>query len=292
MTSIRPATDADMGPVADLWHQGWHDGHAGHVPEGLTAARTLTAFHERTPSRVADTSVAVDVAGELLGFVMVVGDEVEQVFVAPGARGTGTAADLLAEAEHQVFASGHEEAWLAVVAGNSRARRFYEKHGWLDTGDLPYEVVAGGATYVSPCRRYAKRCATGDVTDLDHATALCLGGWDPRYAVVLATAARDGVAAAVVDTNGDGADIDLDQYEQAPDGRWAEVASGNCGESGAFATGFMAIAWGQVEPGATVKVEFLGAAYLVDATDQGWWMFVIPSRSGDVPTVAAQGLDD
>ena len=50
-----------------------------------------------------------------------------------------------------------EEAWLAVVAGNARARRFYEKRGWRDTGDLPYEVVAGGQTYVSPCRRYAKR---------------------------------------------------------------------------------------------------------------------------------------
>ena len=50
MTSIRPADDADMAAVADLWHEGWHDGHAGHVPDGLTAARTLTAFHERTPS--------------------------------------------------------------------------------------------------------------------------------------------------------------------------------------------------------------------------------------------------
>jgi putative acetyltransferase len=157
MTSIRPATNADMGPVADLWHEGWHDGHAGHVPDGLTAARTLTAFHERTPPRVAETTVAVGEAGELLGFVMVVDDEVEQVFVAQEARGTGTAADLLAEAERQVFASGHEEAWLAVVAGNARARRFYEKHGWHDTGDLPYEVVAGGQTFVSPCRRYAKR---------------------------------------------------------------------------------------------------------------------------------------
>ena len=49
MTSIRPATSADMAAVADLWHEGWHDGHAGHVPDGLTALRTLEAFHERTP---------------------------------------------------------------------------------------------------------------------------------------------------------------------------------------------------------------------------------------------------
>ena len=58
MTTIRPAGAADMAAVADLWHEGWHAGHAGHVPEGLTVLRTLEAFHERTPLRVADTTVA------------------------------------------------------------------------------------------------------------------------------------------------------------------------------------------------------------------------------------------
>ena len=111
---------------------------------GLTALRTLEAFHERTPGRVADTTVAVDGTGGLLGFVMVVGDEVEQVFVGRTARGTGLAAALLVEAERQVAAAGHGEAWLAVVAGNERARRFYEKCGWHDGGDLAYEVSAGG----------------------------------------------------------------------------------------------------------------------------------------------------
>src|SRR5688500_16166524 len=117
MTSIRPADDADMAAVADLWHEGWHDGHAGHVPDGLTAARTLAAFHERTPARVADTALAVDDGGSLLGFVMVVGDEVEQVFVTRSARGTRVAEDLLAEAERRVAAAGHDTAWLAVVVG-------------------------------------------------------------------------------------------------------------------------------------------------------------------------------
>ena len=161
MTSIRPATAADMAAVADLWHEGWHAGHAGHVPERLTVLRTRAAFHERTPPRVADTTLAVSETGGLLGFVMVVGDEVEQVFVGPAARATGVAAVLLAEAERQVAAAGHPEAWLAVVAGNARARRFYEKCGWRDEGDLRYEVTAGGETFVSPCRRYVKRVQPG-----------------------------------------------------------------------------------------------------------------------------------
>jgi putative acetyltransferase len=161
MTVIRPAGDADMAEVADLWHAGWHDAHPGHVPDGLTALRTLEAFHERAASRVADTTVAVSEGGTIVGFVMVVGDEVEQVYVAPAGRGSGVAATLLAEAERQVADVGHEEAWLAVVTGNARARRFYEKCGWVDSGDLPYEVSAGGRTWVSPCRRYTKKVLRG-----------------------------------------------------------------------------------------------------------------------------------
>ena len=87
---------------------------------------------------------------------MVVGDEVEQVYVDAAHRGSGLAAALLDEAERQVAAGGHAVAWLAVVDGNARARRFYAARGWVDAGDLPYEVTAGGTTYVSPCRRYVK----------------------------------------------------------------------------------------------------------------------------------------
>jgi putative acetyltransferase len=152
---LRPGTAADAATVADIWHRGWHLAHARHAPEGLTAARTRHAFDERAATRVADTTVA-ELAGCVVGFVMVVGDEVEQVYVDPDHHGAGIAGPLLDEAERQVADAGHGQAWLAVVTGNVRARRFYEKRGWADDGDLPYEVTAGGTTYVSPCRRYVK----------------------------------------------------------------------------------------------------------------------------------------
>ncbi len=156
--TLRPATADDAEAVADLWHRGWHDGHAGHVPEGLTAARTRASFGERVPALLAVTTVAeVEDGGEVVGFVVVVDAEVEQLFVAPPHRGSGVAALLLDEAERQVASTGHDEAWLAVVAGNARARRFYQRRGWSDGGALPYEVSAGGTTYVSPCRRYLKQ---------------------------------------------------------------------------------------------------------------------------------------
>ena len=164
MTTLRPAVPEDMAPVADIWHRAWHVAHPGHVPDGLTAARTLAAFHERTPSRVADTTVA-EVDGRVVGFAMVAGDELEQLFVDPDHHGTGVAAALLDAGEQQIAAAGHPVAWLAVVVGNARARRFYEKHGWYDAGDLPYEVTAIGEHFVSPCRRYEKRLSTGGTSD-------------------------------------------------------------------------------------------------------------------------------
>jgi GNAT superfamily N-acetyltransferase len=153
--TLRPATPDDMARVADIWHAAWHISHPGHVPNGLTAARTLEAFHERTPARVDDTTVAV-LDDEVVGFIMIDRDEVEQLFVDPARHGGGVASLLLDEAERQVAAAGYDVAWLAVAIGNARARAFYEKRGWSDDDDLPYEVTADGRTYVSPCRRYVK----------------------------------------------------------------------------------------------------------------------------------------
>ena len=153
---LRPGTPDDAETVADIWHAGWHVAHPGHVPDGLTARRTIEAFRDRSPGRVADTTVA-EQDGEVVGFIMVVGDEVEQVYVAPASFGSGVATELLAEAERQVAAGGHEVAWLAVARGNARARRFYERQGWTDERDLDYEVEALGERFISPCRRYTKR---------------------------------------------------------------------------------------------------------------------------------------
>jgi GNAT superfamily N-acetyltransferase len=153
---IRPAAPDDAAAVAEIWHAAWRDGHLGLVPDALVAVRTGESFRVRAGDRVADTTVAV-VDGAVAGFVMVDGAEVEQVFVAARYRGTGIATALLAEAERQVADAGHAEAWLAVVAGNDRAIRFYEREGWRDAGPLEYDArVEDGSTVPVPCRRYVK----------------------------------------------------------------------------------------------------------------------------------------
>jgi ribosomal protein S18 acetylase RimI-like enzyme len=152
---IRPAIAEDAPAVADIWREGWRDGHLGHVPDELVAVRTPETFQTRAAERVDDTSVAV-VDGKVAGFVMVVGDEVEQVYVASASRGSGLAAVLLAEAERLVAAGGHQRAWLAVAPGNARARRFYERSGWIDEGPFEYRAKVAGGTIAVPCQRYVK----------------------------------------------------------------------------------------------------------------------------------------
>jgi GNAT superfamily N-acetyltransferase len=154
--TIRPAGAGDTDAVAAIWYAGWGDGHLGHVPEELVAVRTKDSFWTRAAERVAETTVAV-VGDEVAGFVMVVGDEVEQVYVSRDHRGSGVAGVLLGEAERQVKGNGFGEAWLAVATGNARARRFYERSGWSDGGAFDYPAGVESGTVPVPCHRYVKQ---------------------------------------------------------------------------------------------------------------------------------------
>lgn len=153
--ALRPATLADHDAIAVIWHEGWRDGHLGHVPAELMAHRGLAQFCRRVESRLPATIVA-ELDGVVVGFVIVDRDEVEQVYVAASARGTPVASMLLAAGERVVGAE-YADAWLAVVAGNARARRFYEREGWLDDGPIDYVAETLDGTFVVPSRRYLER---------------------------------------------------------------------------------------------------------------------------------------
>jgi hypothetical protein len=81
--ALRPASIDNAPAVAAIWHAGWRDGHLGHVSDELTAARDADSFRIRAAERVDDTTVATvaTVDGEVAGFVMIVGDELEPVYV-------------------------------------------------------------------------------------------------------------------------------------------------------------------------------------------------------------------
>lgn len=111
----------------------------------------MTGVFERLPR----TWVAE--AGDVLhGFVVIAGDEIEQVYVRAAARRTGVGRMLIGYAEQVVADAGHVRAWLAVASGNSLARTSFEALGWTDVGrhDDPAQAPDAGASV--PMRRYAK----------------------------------------------------------------------------------------------------------------------------------------
>jgi ribosomal protein S18 acetylase RimI-like enzyme len=158
MTSLklRAATEADIPRIAQIWGPAWRDGHLGGVPDELVRIRTPENFVQRSTAIQPHTTLAV-LDDAVVGFVAVRDDEVDQLFVDAVARGLGIADALLHAGEEQIAAAGHAAAWLAVVATNARARRFYERNGWSDGGEFSYTTDAPGGTIEVPCRRYVKQ---------------------------------------------------------------------------------------------------------------------------------------
>ncbi len=123
---IRRAQPADLPALADLWHQGWHEAHAAHVPAALAALRSRDSLLTRLQSQ----AVLLTAGSPPLGLCIPRGNEIYQMYVAPAARGTGTAAGLIAAGEDHIRAAGFATARLDVIPQNHRAIAFYEKCGW------------------------------------------------------------------------------------------------------------------------------------------------------------------
>ena len=153
--TIRAAQTNDVEAIASVWIHGWVDAHLGNVPPELVASRSPSSFRQRTAERVGSTMVAV-AAGDVAGFVTLVGNEVEQLYVAAPHRGRGVADALLIAAERRIRAAGHRSAWRAVGPGNLRARWFDERMGWRDEGPIEYLAQGDDGPIAVPTHRYTK----------------------------------------------------------------------------------------------------------------------------------------
>lgn len=157
---LRPALPSDVPRIAEIWLPAWRDGHLGGVPDALVAIRTPENFVERSTAIQPHTTLAV-LDGTVVGFVAIADDEIDQLFVDTAARGQGIADVLLKAGEDAIAARGHPDAWLAVVATNARARRFYERNGWSDGGEFLYRTDGVDAVFEVLCHRYEKTLTTG-----------------------------------------------------------------------------------------------------------------------------------
>src|SRR5262249_53594210 len=122
----RSTDAAEIDHLARLWYDGWHQTHAPIVPPELTRLRTPKSVRETLPAALPNVHVAGP-PGVPIGFYVLKGDELSQLFVSAEAHGSGVAAALIADAEARLAEHGVETAWLACAIGNDRAARFYEK---------------------------------------------------------------------------------------------------------------------------------------------------------------------
>jgi GNAT superfamily N-acetyltransferase len=153
---VRSAEAAELDALARIWHDAWHDAHAPIVPAELTRIRTLENFRARLEDALASARV-VGPPGDPVGFCIVKGDELYQLFVAAHARGTGAAVALIDNAEARLAETGVETAWLACAIGNDRAARFYEKRGWHRAGTMLNELDVPTGRFELAVWRYEKK---------------------------------------------------------------------------------------------------------------------------------------
>jgi ribosomal protein S18 acetylase RimI-like enzyme len=152
---VRAAEESDLDPLARIWHAGWQEAHARILPAELARYRTLEGFRYTLQANLSRVRVAGP-PGQPLGFCIVKGDELHQLYVGAEARGSGVATTLLADAEAHLGALGVELGWLACAIGNKRAARFYEKHGWRRVGNMTIRLPTPDGLFPLEVWRYEK----------------------------------------------------------------------------------------------------------------------------------------
>ena len=152
---VRDAHESELDELATVWYEAWRDGHEALVPAELTRRRTRERFRDRLQAALAEVRVAGPL-GAPVGFSMLKGGELYQLFVSARARGSGVAAALIADAEARLLARGVETAWLTCAIGNDRAARFYEKCGWHRSGTVIDELATPEGTMRLEVWRYEK----------------------------------------------------------------------------------------------------------------------------------------
>ena len=118
---IRPYEDRDLNDALEAWYLASLEAHSFLDEEFFNNERILLAEQWLPAS---DTSV-LEVEGEVVGFMSLVGDEVGGIFVAPSHQNRGVGRALIDHA-----AASHSHLEVEVFEANAIGRRFYEAYGF------------------------------------------------------------------------------------------------------------------------------------------------------------------
>jgi ribosomal protein S18 acetylase RimI-like enzyme len=151
--NVRPARLEDARRLAEIHVETWRATYVGVMPQealdGLSVEEREELWREWIPHPETEVFVAAP-DGEVVGFVSVgpswstpgVG-ELYSIYVVPSAHGSG-AGPALMDVAVAALARRWDEAILWVATENPRARRFYERHGWVADGER-VDSIAGAS---------------------------------------------------------------------------------------------------------------------------------------------------
>lgn len=164
---VRAAVLADAAGLARVHVAAWRAAYVGIMPDAFLAELDESRFERgwvrALEEAAATTLVGLTPDGRVDGFASV-GDPQDDDAPASGqlwalnlhpiAFGTGLGKALHDAALDALREQGHPEAYLWVAERNPRARRFYEREGWVGDG-VTREEEFGGAPLTEA--RYRRR---------------------------------------------------------------------------------------------------------------------------------------
>jgi len=147
---IRWAVPGDAAELAVVHVTTWQAAYSGILDEEFLLGLD-TAAREAWWRRFIEEGARVHVVGEehVLGFCHAAASsdegwgEVFSIYVLPERWGSGLGHLLLTAGEATIRSQGFDRALLWVLERNERARRFYERYGWVQGRPIRVEEIGG-----------------------------------------------------------------------------------------------------------------------------------------------------
>ncbi|MGW7198589.1 N-acetyltransferase family protein [Streptomyces chryseus] len=165
----------DCEGVARVRVRGWRTTYAGMMPQAYLDAMSVQEDAVRRRAHLAGgdgttSDLVAERVGEIVGWGCCgpyrdeagerTGDaELYALYVLPEHHRTGAGRALTAGLLARAAAGGHRRMLLWVLTENARARRFYERAGFVPDGaEAPFDVLGVAV----PETRYARRLSAAD----------------------------------------------------------------------------------------------------------------------------------
>src|SRR4051794_40050923 len=142
---IRRAAPDDANAIAEIHVASWRGAYQGLLPQAMLDNQSVERRAEHWRQQVVhpgQITLVADSDGQVVGFAAsgpsrdddaADAAELYAIYVTPDAWSTG-AGHALHDATIALLAPEFDEVVLWVLAGNARARTFYERHGWSTDG--------------------------------------------------------------------------------------------------------------------------------------------------------------